>query len=470
VHTLVFQTNGPARIDDYANASGAPATAVRTQEFRSAVGAPVSVAGRLWGVMIVASARAEPLPADTEDRLAGFTELVATAIANAQARVELRGYAEEQAALRRVAVLVARAAPPEQVFAAVADEVVRVLDSDFSFLSRYSADGAATIVGAWNRTGTAPARPVGARMAFGGRNLHALVFQTGRPARMDDYADAWGEAADVARSASIRSAIGAPISVAGRLWGVMCVGSTKEEPLSADSEARLAGFTELVATAIANAESQAALTASRARIVATADATRRRIERDLHDGAQQRLVSLILELRAAQAAAPPGTVERDQRLDGLAAGLTGVLDELREIARGLHPAILADGGLRPALKTLARRCAVPVRLDVQVEGRLAEPVEIAAYYAVSEALTNTVKHSRGSVADVDVAAGDGVLHVRVRDDGRGGADFGPGSGLVGLKDRVEALGGRMALHSPPGAGTSVEIVLPLGDGRPAVVA
>jgi signal transduction histidine kinase len=183
-------------------------------------------------------------------------------------------------------------------------------------------------------------------------------------------------------------------------------------------------FTELAATAIANAEAQAALAASRARIVATADATRRRIERDLHDGAQQHLVSLALQLWAAQAAAPPGAGVPVQQLDGVAAGLTGVLEELREIACGLHPAILAERGLRPALKALARRFAVPVRLDVQVDWRLPEPVEIAAYYVVAEALTNTAKHAHATLAEVQVAAGDGVLHVRVRDDGRSGADFG----------------------------------------------
>ena len=265
--------------------------------------------------------------------------------------------------------------------------------------------------------------------------------------------------------------MGVPVSVAGRLWGVMSVVSSREQPLPADTEARLAGFTELVATAISNAENQAALTASRARIVATADATRRRIERDLHDGAQHHLVSLIWQLRAAKEEARPEAAGLRQRLDNAAAGLTGVLNELREIARGLHPAILVDGGLRRALMTLANRSAVPVRLDVQVEDRLPESIEIGAYYAVSEALTNTAKHAHASAAEVEVTIGDGALHVRVRDNGRGGASFGHGSGLIGLKDRVEALGGRLSVHSPPGAGTTVQIALPLGDpsrpGRPA---
>jgi signal transduction histidine kinase len=197
--------------------------------------------------------------------------------------------------------------------------------------------------------------------------------------------------------------------------------------------------------------------------VATADATRRRIERNLHDGAQQRLVSLALDLRAAQEAAPPGTGVQVQRLDRIAAGLDGVLEDLREIARGLHPAILADGGLRPAVKTLARRSAIPVHLDLQVNRRLPEPVEMAAYYTVSEALTNSAKHARATSADIEVTASEHALHVRVRDDGRGGADFIHGSGLVGLKDRAEALGGSLDLHSPPGAGTTLEINLPLND-------
>jgi signal transduction histidine kinase len=465
VHTLVLQTHLPARIDDYASASGPAAAAVLAAEMRSGVGAPISVADRLWGVMLVMS-RATPLPADTEARLAGFTELVATAIANAQARMELRGFAEEQAALRRVAVLVARAASPEEVFAAVAAEAVRLLGVHHAAMDRYEPDGAARVVAAWSSTGAA--FPVGTRWSIGGRNLLTMVFQTGRPARLDDYAGVSGPAAK-ARELGFRAAVGVPISVEGRLWGAM-IAESRVGPLPAGTEARLAGFTELVATAIANAEAQAALTASRARIVAAADATRRRIERDLHDGAQQRLVSLALHLRAAQAAAPPGASELVQQLDGAVTEVTGVLEELREIARGLHPAILAEGGLRPALKALARRSAVPVRLDVRVEGRLPEPAEIAAYYAVSEALTNTAKHAHATVADVQVTIGEGVLDVRVRDDGRGGADVTGGSGLAGLKDRAEALGGHLWLHSPPGAGTALQVQLPVGQTRPPAAA
>jgi signal transduction histidine kinase len=456
VHTMVFQTGQASRIDDYASGSGPIAEAAREFGLRASVGVPVSVEGRVWAVMLVES-RVKPLPEGTEARLAGFTELAATAIASAEARVELRGFADEQAALRRVATLVAQAAPPAQVFAAVTEEAGRLLRAGHAAMGRYGPDGTITAVGAWD--GAGDAFPVGTRWSLGAQDLHTLVLRTGRAARIDDYAGASGPVAEVVRELGIRAGVGVPVRVEGRLWGVMAVES-RAGPLPAGTEERLAGFTELAGTAIANAEAQAALTASRARIVATADATRRRIERNLHDGAQQRLVSLALDLRAAQAAEPPGGAVQ---LDRVAAGLDGVLEELREIARGLHPAILADGGLGPALKTLARRSAVPVHLDIQVDRRLPEPVETAAYYTVSEALTNAAKHARATAAHLDAAAYDDVLHVGVRDNGRGGADFSHGSGLLGLKDRVEALGGHLDLHSPPGAGTSLDITLPLHD-------
>jgi len=215
-----------------------------------------------------------------------------------------------------------------------------------------------------------------------------------------------------------------------------------------------------VATAIANAESRAELDASRARIVATADATRRRIERDLHDGAQQQLVSLALEVRAAQAGAPEEMTKHRDDLSHIAEGLTTVLDGLREIALGIHPAILAEGGLGPALKTLAHRSPIPVELDVRADGRAPEPVEVAAYYVVSEALTNAAKHSSASRVRVDVDANDRGLRVAVRDDGVGGADPALGSGLLGLKDRAEAIGGTVSLESRQGVGTTLIAELP----------
>ncbi|WP_432970822.1 sensor histidine kinase [Dactylosporangium sp. CA-233914] len=460
VTTMVCRTGRPARMD-YAEASGAIGAVATSQGFRSSVGVPITVEGRLWGVMIVALTRDKLLPAGTEARLTEFTELVATAIANAQARAELRDFTDEQVALRRMAMLVARAAPAEEVFAGVAEEVGRLLGSDYTVLSRYDADGVGTVVGSWTSSDLVRPLANGFRLAPGGQNLNALLFQTRRPVRIDDYDEAWGPGADFARTLGLRSAVGMPISVEGRLWGGISVTSRCTESLPPDTEARLAGFTELVATAIANAEAQAALTASRARIVATADTTRRRIERNLHDGAQQRLVSLALQLRTARAAVPPTAGELAQQLDDIADELTGVLDELREIARGLHPATLAEGGLRPALKTLAHRSPVPVHLDLHTDARFPEPIEIAAYYAVSEALTNAAKHAAASAVDVEVNADDSTLRVRVRDNGRGGADPTRGSGIVGLQDRVEALGGGLSLRSPPGGGTTVEIALPL---------
>jgi signal transduction histidine kinase len=237
--------------------------------------------------------------------------------------------------------------------------------------------------------------------------------------------------------------------------------ASRRDPVPPDTERRLADFTELVATAIANAQAQADLKASRARIVASADQTRRRIERDLHDGAQQRLVSLVLQLRAARAAIPAELGELAADLEQVTAGLVGALEELREFARGIHPAVLSEGGLGPALRTLARRSAVPVELQLRAAGRLPEPVEVAAYFVVSEALANAAKHAHASSVTVAAEAADGVLRVSVRDDGVGGADPTHGSGLVGLKDRVEALGGRVVLRSDPGAGTALTVDLPL---------
>ena len=459
IHALVFQTGQPTRIDDYGTASGAFADVARDWQYRSSVGVPISVEGRLWGVMIAGS-REESLPADTEARLAGFTELVATAIAEAQARVELRGFAEEQAALRRVATLVAQGAPPEKVFGAVAEEAGRLLGTDSTVMSRYDPDGAAMVVGVWDGTGAARVIPVGLRLGFGGRNLHTLVFQTGRPGRIDDYAAASGDAADAARGWGFRSAVGVPISVEDRLWGVMSVASAREEPLSADTEERLAAFTELIVTALVNAEAQAALNASRARIVAAADETRRRLERDLHDGIQQRLVSLALKARTIETMTPRPAEEIQGELSLLADGLGTAMDELREISHGIHPAILSEAGLGPALEALARRSAVPVELDLNLGPRLGEHVEAAGYYIASEAITNVAKHARASVIDMRADGCDGALILSISDDGIGGADPSRGSGLIGLKDRVEALGGTISVLSPPGRGTALHVQLP----------
>ncbi|HYZ29386.1 MAG TPA: GAF domain-containing sensor histidine kinase [Thermoleophilaceae bacterium] len=456
VSTLVFETGRPARIEKYRADDSSPVTATaREMGGLGAVGAPVSVAGRLWGAAIVVMPREEALPADTEERLADFAELVATAIANTEARDELRQVADEQAALGRVATLVARAAPPSAVLATVAEEVGRLLSVDHAYVTRYDGDDAVTVLAGWIASGD---KPVELPRQFPAGPMSTLIRDIGGPARLDPYP---GDAGAAALEEGVHSAVAAPITVKGRLWGFITVGSTGPEPPPLETEERLANFTELAATAIANADAQAELTASRARIVASADETRRRIERDLHDGAQQRLVTLALQLRAAQAAVPPGLDELAAELDRVVRGLNTALDELREFARGIHPAILAEGGLGPALKALARRSPVAIDLDVRIEGRLPEPVEVGAYFVVSEALTNVAKHARATRVGVDVEAADDTLRIHVRDDGVGGAEFGRGSGLVGLRDRVEALGGRIALQSEPGLGTSLCVELPI---------
>lgn len=340
------------------------------------------------------------------------------------AREELERLAEEQAALRRVATLVAGEAAADDIFSAVAEEVARLLRADIGGVCRYEPDESVTVMASWSEGGSGI--PVGTR--------------TGLP----------GE-----------GSVSAPIVVEGRVWGAIFASSAKPAPFPDDAESRIAGFAELVATAISNAVSRAQLAASRARIVATADETRRRIERDLHDGIQQRLVALALELRGVEDAVPSGRQELLAQVRHIEDVAAAVLDELREIARGVHPAILSHGGLAPALKSLARRSSLPVEVHVGAVQRLPQPVEVAAYYSVSEALTNATKHANASVAHVDLEVRDGTLHVAIRDDGVGGADPAHGSGILGLTDRVEALGGTITVTSPPGEGTSMVLQLPV---------
>jgi signal transduction histidine kinase len=373
------------------------------------------------------------------------------------ARVQL---ADEQAALRRVATLVAQETPPSEVFAAVTAEVGKLLSIDVAAMWRYETDGAATVVAAWSRTGRNLA--VGTRLGLGGDNVAEKVRQTAQPARKDDFTSYSGPLAERLRDLGVRSSAGSPIIVDGRLWGVM-VGASQsaDNPIPLGTEFRIGEFTELAATAVANAEARAELTASRTRLVAAGDQARRRIERDLHDGVQQRLVSLALDLTVAQELADGGEGELRDHLARVRGGLVEAVDDLRELSHGIHPAVLSEGGLRPALSALARRSGMPVVVEVHGVERLPEPVEVGIYYVVSEAITNAIKHAQASVVEVDVEAENGTARLRVQDDGVGGADAAQGSGLVGLRDRIHALGGRIEISSPPGRGTSLVASLPL---------
>jgi signal transduction histidine kinase len=355
--------------------------------------------------------------------------------------------------------------PPEEVFAAVAEEAGRLLGAELAGMARYESHDTVTVLATWAAEGEhGGAHPlVPGPWPLEGGDLASLIARTSRPVRIDDYHGVPGRiAAFVREELGVAASVGSPIVVEGCLWGALFIHSKEiHQPLPQDAESRLTGFTELVATAIANAESRSELAASRAQVVAAADEARRRVERDLHDGVQQRLVTLGLLLRSAQADLPHGLEDAQAELSNVGQGLKDVMDELRQISRGIHPAILSEKGLTAALKTLASRSPTPVALDVRVEGRLPEAIEVAAYYVVSEMLTNTAKHAQASALYVDVSRVEEELHIAVRDDGVGGADPARGSGLVGLRDRVEALGGAIAFHSAKGIGTAVAAMLPL---------
>jgi signal transduction histidine kinase len=370
---------------------------------------------------------------------------------------ELARLTTEQAALRRIATLVARGVPPAALLSAVADEVAALLGADGAVVGHLGPDGLLTLLAVEGHAGEFVA---GESVQIEPGMASAMVVRTGQPARTDGYEQTSAELSERIRRAGIRSSVATPIVVDGQLWGVIVASSRRTLP--ADAERRMLNFTEVVATAIANAESRSELAASRLRIVAAADATRRRIERDLHDGVQQRLVTLALEIRTIQSALSPRFDAVQPELSRVVDGLTDALDELREISHGIHPAILSEGGLGPALRTLARRAPVAVVLDVQIEDEPPDVVEVAAYYAVSELLTNTAKHAHASTVSIAVTSADGALRIAVRDDGVGGADPVLGSGLVGLRDRIEALGGTISLRSPKGEGTTIEVALPFG--------
>jgi signal transduction histidine kinase len=365
----------------------------------------------------------------------------------------------EQAALRRIAALLARSVPAEEVFDAVVDEVRSLMGVEAAGLGRYEADNTATVLAVSAEADAWVLLP-GDKLSTEGRNITALVLRTGRPARVDDLKATGGEDVRRFREAGVRSAVGAPVQLRERVWGLLGVYSMHRR-LPPETEARLADFAALVASALANVQAWSELEASRVRIISAADEARRRVERDLHDGAQQRILTVALKAQMLAESQAAQTAGLDAELLSLGVELDGVLEELRTLASGLHPAALSHGGLAPALRTLARRSLVPVVLDVRLPGGVAESVEVAAYYVVAETLTNTTKHAEASRIDVTVELRDGRLWVCVRDDGVGGADPARGSGLEGLKDRIEAFGGTMTLDSPSGGGTTLVAQLPL---------
>ena len=588
VVTAVAHTGQCARADDWAGATGAVSAMATVLGVRSIVATPIVVERRLWGTLIAATSQSDPLPADTERRVQQFAELVATAIANAEARTELSRLAEEQAALRHLAELVAREAPPTAVFSAATDAIGALLAREPRMV-RYDGDDSAVVVAAYSASRHPEVLSVGARLPLGGNNAISGVFRTGEPVRIDDYRHADGAIADAVRPSNMQSVVATPIIVRGRPWGAMLVASFDDEkPLSSETECRLWQFTELIATAIANAEArdeierladeQAALRrvatlvaegaspdelfdavaleierllaadfvsltrsgsddrtravvesetglppaaaagasvevpivvqgrrwgvatatwttprtppadteqrmaqfaqllgtaianadsldqlrASRARLVTAGDAARRRVVRDLHDGAQQRLVHAIITLRLAL------DVVRDDPEKGRSL-VARAIDhaeqghaELRELAHGILPSVLTNGGLGAAVGDLVERLELPVRVEVPSE-RFPPEVEASAYFIVAEALTNVTKHSRASTAEVTAYASDGSLYVEVCDDGVGGADR-KGHGLVGLADRATALGGRLDIESTAPSGTRVAATLPLNGG------
>jgi signal transduction histidine kinase len=458
VAARVLETGQPARLDDYANATGSIADLARNVGIRSAVGSPIVVEGRLWGAMVALSRQTDPLPKGTESRIGEFTQLVATAVSNTEARAEVGRLAEEQAALRRIATLVARGASPSAVFEAVAAEAVRALDAERASLLRYEPDAAAIVVMA--RSGPAPAGLLAAhtRVTLEGENVPAAVLRTGLPARIRSSEGPSGSIAERSREFGVRASVGVPIIVEGRLWGTMHASWSEEEP-PPDTEERMARFAELVGTAVANADSRAQLTASRARVLAAGDEARRRVVRDLHDGAQQRLVHTIITLKLAQRA----RLENDGASDSLVAEALAQAQqanaELPELAHGILPSVLSRGGLRAGVDALVSRIDLPVTVEVSGE-RFPPGIEAGAYFVVAEALTDVVKHSGAERAEVRASVEDGVLQVEICDDGVGGA-IPDGTGLVGLDDRVAALEGRLRVESPPNGGTLVAAALPL---------
>jgi signal transduction histidine kinase len=422
---------------------------------------PIVSRGRLQAVLVLGNHLIrDAFTADRLDAVKLIAGQLAVSLDNAQVYANYRRIADEQAALRRVATLVTQGPPPTAVFDAVAAEIQQLLDADGVTLGRYEQGDAVTVVA--NRGLERWQLPTGAQFSHEGESTPAAVRRTGRSARMDDFEAANGAIAQRLRDLGVRSSIGAPIIVEGRLWGVAVVYWTRDARAPADSEERIAQFARLLETAIANADSRDQLIASRARLLAAGDEARRRVVRDLHDGAQQQMVHTILRLKLAQQALRNNDEEAESLVsEALEAALQGK-EDLRELSHGMLPSALTRGGLQPAVNAIATRFELPVEVEIPDE-RFPAKIEASAYLIVAEALTNIVKHAHATRAEIRTHVENGTLRVEVRDDGIGGADPG-GDGLVGIRDRVAALQGRLELDSPPGAGTIVAAMLPLSLG------
>jgi signal transduction histidine kinase/putative methionine-R-sulfoxide reductase with GAF domain len=457
ISRTVLESGRSARTEDAPDGPGAIADVARALGVHSRVGVPIVVDGEIWGVVAAGAADRRSLPLGIEPRLAQFTELIATAVSNTQAREELRELAEEQAALRRVATLVAGGARAEEIFDAVCVETAQLLGASTINLAHFTEDGVNVTMAGWSERGVHV--PPGTRLPLEGDCINTLVLRTAAPGRFDTYEGASGELAARLRALGIRSEVGAPVVIEGRVWGALFAGTDEPDPLPAGTELRLGQFTELIATAVSNATARSALIASRARIVQAADEQRRRVVRDLHDGAQQRLVQLGLMLQlGGKRDDVPDSVRRLH--DELFEQTELAIRELRELAHGIHPAILSHYGLAAAVDALAQRAPVPVRVEIP-DRRYPQSIESAAYFVAAEALTNVAKHAGAQEAEVVAGDDDGRLVLEIRDDGAGGASTGAGSGLAGLVDRVAAVGGTLAIDSPPGSGTTVRAELPL---------
>jgi signal transduction histidine kinase len=416
--------------------------------------------------MGVACRDGDPVASGTETRLSQFTELLATAISNTESRDGLRRLVDEQAALHRIAALVAGGAGAQQVFDAVCAEAGRLVGATGVNLAHYTPDGFNVAIAGWSLRDLHVL--VGARFPNTPDTVAGTIAKTHAPARIDDWRGATSELARLLRGRGMRSSVGAPIVVDSRLWGALVASTDSEEPLPVGTEFRLARFAELIATAISNAATHSELIASRVRIVVAGDEARRRIERNLHDATQQRLVNLGLDLHALRATVPAELHESHEGFERMGREIQSVLEEVRELSRGLNPALLARAGLGPSLRALARRSPIPVDFTLVDPGqRPSQTVETCIYYVVSEALANAAKHSDATTVAVAVGPMESQYRVSIEDDGVGGAHAGGGSGLVGLIDRVEALGGRLELHSPKGGGTRITIEIPHdGPGSP----